>query len=173
MPCMCPSSQSYYLPPLWVLIGQNAVRSIFMADPYPLQVQKGNRMKFNTQLKTHLSSSPHTAHLFHIDKSHHIHIITWQLASISKFAKIGQKSWCARNFWPNYHLPKLTTGKVVWNHKVIIWVTLHSIVTLEPPTIEPNVGYRSRYYRLIYSLNQPKSTGDKMNHDHGFYWYFL
>ena len=156
MPCMCPSSQSYYLPPLWVLIGQNAVRSIFTADPYPLQVQNGNRMKFNTQLKTHLSSSPHTAHLFHIDKSHHIHLIMWQLASISKFAKIGQKTWCARNFWLNYRPPKLTTGKVVWNHKVIIWVTLHSIVTLEPPAIEPNVGYRSRYYRLIYSLNQPK-----------------
>ena len=28
-------------------------------------------------------------------------------------------------------------------------------MTLEPPAIEPNVGYRSRYYRLIYSLNQP------------------
>ena len=38
-----------YLPPLWVLIGQNAVWSIFTADLYPLQVQKGNRMKFNTQ----------------------------------------------------------------------------------------------------------------------------
>ena len=93
MPCMYPSSQSYYLPPLWVQIGQNAVRSIFMADPYPLQVQKGNRMKFDSQLKTHLSSSPHTAHLFHVDKSRQIHVITQQLALISKFTKIGQKNW--------------------------------------------------------------------------------
>ena len=62
-----------------------------MADPYPLQVQKGNRMKFDTHLKTHLSSSPHTAHLFHIDKLCHIHIIMQQLALISKFAKLVKK----------------------------------------------------------------------------------
>ena len=85
-------------PPTMSAIGQNAVQSIFTADPYPLQVQKGNRMKFNTHLKTHLSSSPHTAHLFHIDKLHHIHVIMPQLASISKFAKIGQKTRCACNF---------------------------------------------------------------------------
>ena len=62
-----------------------------MADPYPLQVQKGNRMKFDTQLKTPLSSSPTRVHLFHIDKSCEISIITRQLPSISNFTKIGQK----------------------------------------------------------------------------------
>ena len=73
-------------------------QNFFMGDPYPLQVQKGNRMKFDTQLKTHLLSSPHTVHLFHIDKSCDIPVITWQLPSISNFTKIGQKTQCAPNF---------------------------------------------------------------------------
>ena len=73
-------------------------QNFFTANHYPLQVQKGNRMKFDTQLKSHLSSSPHTVHLFHIEKSREISIITQQLPSISNFTKIGQKNRCAHNF---------------------------------------------------------------------------
>ena len=59
-----------------------------MANPYPFQVQKGNIIKFNTQLKSHLSS-PHTVHLFDINKSCDISIIMQQLPSILQF----QKNW--------------------------------------------------------------------------------
>ena len=115
-------------------------------------------MKFDTQVKTHLSWSPHAVHLFYINKSCECTSSCNNYIQFQISQKLAKKTWPPCNLWPNYDPPKWIMTKVVWNHKVTIRVTLHSIVTLEPPTSEPNMHYTSRwswYHRLIYFLNQP------------------
>ena len=136
-------------------IHQKAAQRIFTADPCLFQVQNSNRMKFNTQFKTHLSSSPHTVHLLHIDKSHD----TCHYVAIAFHFQFPQ------NYPKNPDVP-ITLDLIIAHqnrpldklNETTRSVTLYSIVTLKPPAIGPNVCYRSQYYRLVYFLNQPKST---------------